>query len=316
MSWSKPLRSLTIWSCAGLVLCGGCGQPAPATPQADSAGGQASPVAAEPVTTETVGASDGNVPPPSRRHAAPVKLGLRSASSEASADPIDEAARVDSVMAALRPLQILLGRWNGTSRKAVLDQPEWVWDLTTDPGQPALVLTSDKGVYIHEGRLTFLTGSQEYEFSVKDGDGNRKVYRGVFAKPVQDVPGDDQKPQRTYKLLLTEAVPEDAPEQWQLAIGQQENNRYIVEVDRKRGNGRFQRVDTVNTQREGTSFAISDTDYGDKTCLISQGLGTISVSYAGKSYWVCCTGCKAAFEEDPKKWVAKWEEMQKKMKPN
>lgn len=312
MSRSNPLRSLTNWFCAGLVLCGGCGQPAstPVVPQADSAGVQAAPVA-----TETV-AADGNVPPPSRRHAAPVKLGLTSASSAASVDPVDEAARVDSVMAALRPLQILLGRWNGTSRKAVLDQPEWVWDLTTDPGQPALVLTSDKGVYIREGRLTFLTASQEYEFAVKDGDGNRKVYRGVFSKPVQDVPGDDQKPQRTYKLLLTEAVPEDAPEQWQLAIGQQENNRYIVEVDRKRGNGRFQRVDTVNTQREGTSFAISDTDYGDKTCLISQGLGTISVSYAGKSYWVCCTGCKAAFEEDPKKWVTKWEEMQKKMKPD
>lgn len=313
MSRRILLRTVANWSCTGLLLFGGCGQPGPTptAPQAESAGGLATPPAVEPVAT-----ADGNVPPPSRRQAAPVKLNLTSAGGEASADPVDEAARVDSVMAALRPLQILLGRWNGTSRKAVLDQPEWVWDLTTDRRQPALVLTSDKGVYIHEGRLTFLTASQEYEFSVKDGEGNRRVYRGAFSKPVQDVPGDDQKPQRTYKLLLTEVVPQDAPEQWQLAIGQQENNRYIVEVDRKRGSGRFQRVDTVNTQREGTSFAISDTDYGDKTCLISQGLGTISVSYAGKSYWVCCTGCKAAFEEDPKKWVAKWEEMQKKMKPD
>ena len=50
---------------------------------------------------------------------------------------------------------------------------------------------------------------------------------------------------------------------------------------------------------------MSDSDYGDKTCIISQGLGTISVSYKGKSYWVCCTGCKAAFEAEPETWIAR-----------
>jgi YHS domain-containing protein len=50
---------------------------------------------------------------------------------------------------------------------------------------------------------------------------------------------------------------------------------------------------------------LSDTDYGEKTCIISQGLGTISVSHNGKTYWVCCTGCKAAFDADPEKWIAK-----------
>ncbi|MBC8117186.1 MAG: YHS domain-containing protein [Candidatus Saccharimonas sp.] len=46
--------------------------------------------------------------------------------------------------------------------------------------------------------------------------------------------------------------------------------------------------------------------------MISQGLGTISVSYKGKSYWVCCSGCKAAFDDEPEKWIAKFEAMQKK----
>lgn len=46
--------------------------------------------------------------------------------------------------------------------------------------------------------------------------------------------------------------------------------------------------------------------------MISQGLGTTQVSYKGKSYWVCCSGCKAAFEEDPEKWIAKFEAMQTK----
>ncbi len=29
------------------------------------------------------------------------------------------------------------------------------------------------------------------------------------------------------------------------------------------------------------------------------GAGTIRVSYKGKSYYVCCTGCRDAFNDDP-----------------
>ena len=272
-------------------------------------------VATQPAAAAPPAAAAGNVPPPKREARPPVRLEIATAGSAEGAEEADSAERIDSVMAALKPLQILLGRWNGTSRRAILDQPEWVWDLTTDPAQPALVMKSAKGAYIREGRLTFLTDKQEFEFAAVDGDGAKRVYRGVFTKPVEDVLGDDNKPQRTYRLELREPADSAATEQWQLAFGQQENNRYIVEVERKRANGKFQRVDTINTQRQGTSFAVSDTDYGEKTCLISQGLGTIPVSFEGKSYWVCCTGCKAAFDENPAKWVAKWEQTQKKVQP-
>jgi hypothetical protein len=224
----------------------------------------------------------------------------------------DSAERVESARVALKPLQILIGNWTGTSRNAKLDEPNWAWDLKTDPKQPSLRMTSEKGQFIRDGRLTFLPASQEYEFTSTDGDGKSHLYRGKFTQDVQDVPGDDKKLQRTYKLELTETEPTAEGEQLRLVINQQENNRYILEVDRKRGTGKFLRLDTINTQREGTSFAVSDTDYGDKTCVISQGLGTISVAYKGKSYWVCCTGCKAAFEEDPEKWIAKFEAMKKK----
>jgi hypothetical protein len=246
-----------------------------------------------------------------KREIKPIEI---SSSGSSSASPTDSAERVESARVALKPLQILIGDWNGTSRNAVLDEPNWAWDLKTDPKQPSLRITSEKGKYVRDGRLTFLPASQEFEFQVKDGEGVERLYRGKFSQEVQDVPGDDKKLQRTYKLELIEPQPNADGEQWRIVINQQENNRYILEVDRKRGSV-FNRMDTINTQREGTSFAVSDTDYGDKTCVISQGLGTISVSYKGKSYWVCCTGCKAAFEDDPEKWITKFEAMNKdKMK--
>jgi hypothetical protein len=219
----------------------------------------------------------------------------------------------ESVRAALKPFQVLLGRWNGTSRKAVVDHPEWAYDWVSDPKQPGLRLHSEQGTYVREGRLSYLPDVDQFEFKSTDGEGLQRTFRGAFTQPVQDVASDEKKLQRTYKLQLTEPEPGVGGEQWRITFNQQENNRYILELDRKRGAGNFLRVDTVHTQREGTSFALSDADYGDKTCIISQGLGTISVSFKGQTYWVCCTGCKAAFEDEPEKWIAKFEEKKKSM---
>lgn len=295
--WSVGLVTLS-----SLVL-GGCAKPVAAPAKAPAASANASSSTVETATTESDDAK------PKRKSFKPVEIS--GAGSASTGSDTDSGEKFANVRAALKPLQILIGNWNGTSRNAALDQPGWAWDLKTDPKQPALKIQSEKGKYIRDGRLTFLAASQEYEFTATDGDGKKRLFRGTFSEPVQDVPGDDKKMQRTYKLKLVE--PEAAPdgEQWQLVINQQENNRYILEIDRKRGTGSFNRIDTINTQREGTSFALSDTDYGEKTCIISQGLGTISVSHKGQTYWVCCSGCKAAFEDEPDKWIAKWEAMKK-----
>jgi hypothetical protein len=282
-----------------LALTIGCAKPATPSPVASDAGGSPAVASSEPAEAAAVAEP--------KRKRAPVQLGGGTAitSNAATNEQLAE-----SVLSAMQPLQVLLGRWNGTSRKAQLDQPEWVWDFQSDRNQPALLVKSDKGTYIREGRLTYLPTRQQYRFRFKSPEGTERTVVGTFSEPVQDVPGDDKKLQRTYKLLLAEAEPTDG-EQWQVGIQQLENSRYLIELDRRRGTGPYQRIDTIHTQREGTSFALSDTDYGEKTCIISQGLGTMTVSYQGKSYYVCCTGCKAAFEEDPARWIAKWEAKQK-----
>jgi len=289
----------------------GCGKPAaPPAPVSPAPGSQQASQAATATADESAAESTSK---PKRKSFKPVEIGATGSSGTTST--ADAGDRVESARAALKPLQILVGNWNGTSRKAVLDQPSWAWDLKTDPKQPALRMKSEKGQFVRDGRLTFFPATQEFEFTAIDAEGKTRVFRGAFSREVQDVPGDDKKLQRTYKLELTEAQADADGDQWRVAINQQENNRYIMEIDRKRGGGQFLRLDTINTQREGTSFALSDTDYGDKTCVVSQGLGTTSVSYKGKSYWVCCSGCKAAFEDEPERWIAKWEAMNKDKMP-
>lgn len=257
--------------------------------------------------------AEADVPKPSKRRSfAPVDIAAPGQESSGGRT-MSAAEQLESIRAALKPFQVLLGQWNGLSQKQVSDRPDWAYDWVTDPKQPGLRVRSEKGVYIRDGVLTYLPQTDQFEFRATDSDGTLRTFRGTFTEPVRDVIADEKKPQRTYKLQLTEPEPNASGEQWRVTFNQQENNRYILELDRKRGSGPFGRVDTFHTQREGTSFALSDTDYGDKTCIISQGLGTISVSYKGQSYWVCCSGCKAAFDDDPEKWIAKWEEKKKAM---
>jgi ribosomal protein L24E len=286
------MRRLMSGLLGGLWLLWGCSQSAPVAPV------ESQPQAVAPAESAAAPASK------PKRTLRMVQIGEKLDLPAAIAQ--QQELQQTAVMDQLRPLQILLGQWKGTSRKAQLDEPEWVWDLQTDRQRPALVMQSAKGAYIRSARLTYLPDQDRFQLGVQTPAGEERILQGELTQPVADVAGDNEKLQRTFKLTFAEEQPV-AGEQWQLVLHQQDNNRYILEVDRKRGGGPYQRLDTINTLREGTSFALSDSDYGDKTCIISQGLGTISVSHAGRTFWVCCSGCQAAFEEEPARWIAKWE---------
>ncbi|MCA9062003.1 MAG: hypothetical protein KDA96_03060 [Planctomycetaceae bacterium] len=237
-------------------------------------------------------------------------LGGEDSAASGSASASSGEQRIRDVIDRLKPLQALLGDWRGTTRKEyddfkAVDTHEWVWDLKSDPTQPGLVLESDKSPYIRRGRITWRPEDQAYFLTAVDADGVSRDLKGAFTDAVHEELMDDDKYHKVFRIEFNQEAgnsPED--ELWQLAFVKQETNRYLLEVGKRRGNARFSRFDVVSTQREGTSFALSDSDYKERTCVISEGLGTISVSYKGRSYWVCCTGCKAAFEEDPEKWIA------------
>jgi hypothetical protein len=223
--------------------------------------------------------------------------------------------RISAVMAKLKPLQVMLGNWRGTTRREydgfkAVDSHEWIWDLRSQPDQPALASASDKSPYLKQASLTWNPTDSFFELTATDRDGQERAFRGDYTDPVHEIIGPDDKWHRVFRLELTQtdqSAQTVGGERWQISFTQQENNRYLLEVAKRRGTAAFRRFDTVSTQREGTSFALSDSSYGEKECIISQGLGTTAVSWMGKTYWVCCSGCKAAFEEDPETWIARAE---------
>lgn len=227
-----------------------------------------------------------------------------------------EADNPDSLLEAMEPLKILTGGWRATPQRAQagdkLEEPNWAWDFQTEPGLPALVMSTNDSPYFRSVRLSYDVEAHEFTMTVDCIDDQVRELRGTWEIAPEEFQGDDRRMHIKYKLTLSETDPADERDQWQVAFNQQDNNRYLVELSRWRpSNGRFDRFDTINTQRQGTSFAQADDDYGERECIISGGLGTMQVSFEGKSYWVCCSGCQAAFNDDPEKWIARYEEKQR-----
>ncbi len=311
------LKIFSVLSCVALLFAGCSGSDDSAKPTAKKGKSKSKTVAKAEASSDAK--TDGKSDDPGF---APVTLGSGNDASATSgstgANSLDVLPKRDDVVAGLQPIQkVLVGGWQGlVQKKASQEQHRWLWDFKSDKVFPALVLKAPEGNYFVEMRLTFDPRKDKYVMQVTDKDGKTRNLEGQFTETPHDVPSDDPKIlDRKYKLELVELDNADARERFRFTINQQENNRYLVEVGRARGMGMFQSIDVIASQREGTSFARSDSDYGEKTCVISEGLGTSTVSFEGKTYWVCCSGCKAAFEDDPKGWIAKFEARKKeKMK--
>ncbi len=167
--------------------------------------------------------------------------------------------------------------------------------------------------YFETARLTFLTDRQKFELTAKDKDGKQRTYEGEFTEKPHFEAGEGGKLEPHFEMMFAEVGNEEARKLVGVRLTQRNRNRMWMEVFQQSGkNLRLQ--DNVASQREGTSFALAETNYGDRECIVSQGLGTMTVSYMGRTYYVCCSGCQAAFNDDPLFWINKALERKKAKK--
>jgi hypothetical protein len=261
---------------------------APANTQAANSQGNSQTAKPAPIKPLTLGALGGNKTQPGN------------GSSGASAGE----SKMDGVVEAMQPLQVFLGQWNTTTRTMGAGTANWVWDFKTDKSQPALVMSTKDHPYFETARLTFLTDKQKFQLTAKDKDKNQRTYQGEFTEEPHTVTGDTGKAEPRFEMMLNEIGNEDARKLVGVKLTLREKNRLWMEVFQKSGKD-IRLQDNVANQREGTSFAVSDTNYGDKECIVSQGLGTMEVTYMGRTYYVCCSGCQSAFTDDPTFWINK-----------
>ncbi len=195
---------------------------------------------------------------------------------------------------ALMPLQVFVGEWRGVGQPrrgstagSWIEESEWSWKF--DKRATAFVFATPKekegaGKYLIAGRL---------ERGEKDGQ-----FRLISTLP-------DGKTQLTYlgsndkdgRLVLTaDEVPEGSPSR--IAIRTvAEGERLLMLYERRLGKtDNFTRLAEVGFTRKGGNFARAVVE---RECVVTGGAGTIQVSHKGQSYWVCCTGCRDLFNDDP-----------------
>ncbi|QDV15675.1 YHS domain protein [Gimesia panareensis] len=196
------------------------------------------------------------------------------------------------VKQALSEFNSLIGGWRGVgmikrnSRKgAWSEKAEWVWKF--DPQQSGIAYEVEDGKFLKSALLSYDPKQKTYQLSTVLPDGTTRDYSGTLQKD----------------SLVLESKPDQEGAIFRISIRRLNEKRTLVLFEqRNQGQSFYYRLAEVGYTRAGTRLAAPGS--GGPECIVTGGAGTIAVSYQGKTYYVCCSGCKQAFEDDPETFIA------------
>jgi YHS domain-containing protein len=203
----------------------------------------------------------------------------------------------------LKPLNVLVGSWKGTGTpEGTLEQRQkghWQETVTCEwqfkDSDAWLVLTFDKGKHFTRGELRYRPVKDEFELNMTTVGKDKLTYTGKLTG---------------MQLALDRPVP-DAKQVERLTFSLLHDNRVTYRLEtRPEAGTAFTRKYLVGLTKEGETFA--DVGRSERECIVSGGTGSIVVSYEGKTYYVCCSGCRDEFKANPAKYVKEWEAKRKK----
>jgi YHS domain-containing protein len=214
-----------------------------------------------------------------------------------------EPTKITPAREALKPLNILVGSWKGTGtpdgtaeerqKGHWVETVTWEWQFKGDDAW--LTVEFDKGKYFTRGELRHDAEKKNLSLKLMTVDKQTQTYTGtlngkqlVFERPLTEA---KQIERMTFSLLHDNRI------------------TYRLETGSESGT-LFTRKYLVGMTKEGVAFA--DVGKPERECIVSGGTGTIAVSYEGKTYYVCCSGCRDEFKANPAKYVAEWETKRKK----
>lgn len=194
----------------------------------------------------------------------------------------------------LSKLQDYIGVWRGagfvrrgSTQGAWLEQADWAWNFDND--RASIQFKAEKAKYLSAGILQTTMEPGKFQLVAKSKDGKQSIkYSG----------GLDEN----GKLVMVADQPKDGfPAR--ISIRMVANgDRLIVLYERAAGN-RFSRLAEVGYTRKGSNFGKGASFV---ECVVTGGKGTIPVTHNGKTYYVCCTGCRDAFNDDPEGILAEY----------
>ncbi len=195
----------------------------------------------------------------------------------------------------LQPLNVLIGQWRGVGqlkrgsrRGAWQETTVCRWDFSGD--NPVVLLDAKKGAQFQQLRLFMSTSQNRLQLIQHIDEQERRVYEGQMP---DTWPG---------KLQLSTAVGDDGSS-YRCTIEQLSDIRLVVLFERRATiTGSYRRVAGIGYTRSGHKLAKAGGN--PRECVVTGGQGTIAVKHKGKTWYVCCEGCRQAFEDSPDEIIA------------
>ena len=163
-------------------------------------------------------------------------------------------------------------------------------------------MTSDafeKNPKYKSAELRYVREKKLFSFEIATADGKKITYRGELT------PGKGKE-----QLLTLERADDGAKTNERLVFTMLHSNRYLYRLESKpAGAASYTRQYQVGVTKEGEEFA--NVPKGPE-CIVSGGTGSSRVVHKGKTYYVCCSGCRDAFKDDPEKYIKEHEAKLKK----
>ncbi|MCS7020520.1 MAG: YHS domain-containing protein [Gemmataceae bacterium] len=200
---------------------------------------------------------------------------------------------LEAIKKGLQELQGFIGEWTLEASRKVQGKVEawkeelrWSWQFPRTGPCLVVEFAQGKGKFFTSGRVTYDPATQKYHLLLHTSDKKELrlqggVARGTLKVESKDASGD------VHRITMTT-----------LAEGIRFQLRYDLQEG---GKGLFVNILAWSGNRKGESFAAARKG---PECIVSGGAATIPVTYQGKQYFVCCTGCRDEFYANPEKYIA------------
>ena len=199
---------------------------------------------------------------------------------------------------ALKPFNDLVGSWRGTGEPEGTraekiqgfwtESITWVWQFKGE--DVWMKIAFEKGKHFSSGELRYVPDRKIFRLTVTTPAKEKLTFEGTLEGKRLTLDREDSAKKETQRLVFTFL----------------HANRHLYRYDvKKEGAVSFAKQFQVGATKEGEPFATSGD--GSPECIVSGGKGTIPVSYKGKTYYVCCTGCRDEFKDNPEKYIKEYE---------
>ena len=211
-----------------------------------------------------------------------------------------DAKKDEAAKAALQELGEFIGQWNGNGEgtidgKKLLWKETWSWGWKfAKDAEPAIQLEIKDGKFFGKAVVKYDLEKKVYLVTAADKEGKDQQFTGKLVKGKFVLERTDAKNKDLYRFTVNTAA---------------EGIRFVALYEKVAGGkGLGDTIYKVSGNKDGESFAGG----GKKNeCVVTGGLGTMTVSFMGKTFYVCCSGCKDEFNDNPKKYIDAFEKKKK-----